>query len=235
MSEDNQTATESEPTESTTNENIENIRARLFATADNDDDEPDNETGIDLDELDDIEDEEEKNKVFSKLGLEDPVVIARMQNARIHLKQHIESLDAIPAMDKLRNNNATNIRKIGDQVSALSKLYTDYHDKMETSHTIFKALSALTSSLKYTKFGESSADQNAKTLATVEQLTQKMATLKKSCSTILEEVKVIKNKIFVCRREIELTNDGLIRNVDFQQEKVRRILSVKAYQAPSRN
>ena len=186
---------------------IQNRQMHLIATNVNDGES--GESGqIDLD----------NEEVFKQSGLEDALLMQRMQDARYQYKQYLEEMEKIPDVMQLRSNHTTYIGAISNEITTLNNFYTENHESMCMPYRVFKKLIEVLTAFKVRKFDTIESD--------LESCIKFLKTSQTACDTLMSRIKNTKDTLFVLRREIDKNGEDMLRSVAAHKEKVSKLTHV---------
>lgn len=174
------------------------------------------DTDVDVDDSDQIDLDNEE--VFKRSGLEDALLMQRMQDARHQYNQYLEEMDKIPDVMQLRFNHTTYIGTISNEITTLNTFYTENHESMCMSYRVFKKLIEVLTAFKVRKFDTIESD--------LESCIKFLKTSQTSCDTLMGCIKNTKDKLFVLRREIDKNGEDMLRSVTAHKEKVSKLTHI---------
>ena len=156
--------------------------------------------------------------VFERSGLEDALLMQRMQDARHQYRQYLEDMEQIPDIMQLRTNHVTHICTISDEITILNNMYTENHEAMCMPHRVLKKLIEIITTFKVRKFDTIESD--------LESCIKLLKTSQTSCDTLMGRVKKTQDTLFVLRRELDKNCEDMLRSVAAHKEKVVKLNSL---------
>ena len=188
---------------------IQNRQMHLIATSIDDDQINKNDNSqIDLD----------NEEIFKQSGLEDALLMQRMQDARYQYMQCLEDMEKIPDIMHLRSNHVTHIGTMSNEITILNNLYNEKHDAMCVPHRVLKKLIEVITAFKVRKFDTIEPD--------LESCIKLLKTSQTSCDTLMGRVKKTQDTLFVLRRELDKNCEDMLRSVAAHKEKVVKLSNI---------
>ena len=173
-------------------------------------------TDVDVDDSGQIDLDNEE--VFKRSGLEDALLVQRMQDARHQYKQYMEEMEKIPDIMHLRTNHVNHICTMSNEITKLNNFYTENHEAMCMPHRVFKKLIELITLFRVRKFDTIESD--------LESCIKLLKTSQTSCDLLMGCIKNTQDKLFVLRRELDINGEDMIRSVAAYKEKMDNLIRV---------
>jgi hypothetical protein len=181
---------------------IQNRQMRLIASEENDENDEDQ---IDLD----------NEEVFKRSGLEDAVLMQRIQNARTQYRQYLEEMERIPDIMQLRANHVKNISALSGDITKMNEFRLENNEGMTMPYRILKKLIEILTAFKVRKFDTIESD--------LELCIKQLKTTQTACDNLMGLVQNTQNTLFVLRRDIDKNGEDMLRSVDAHNEKVNKL------------
>jgi len=160
----------------------------------------------------------DNEEVFKRSGLEDALLMQRMQDARYQYKQYMEEMDKIPDIMHLRTNHVNHISTISNEITILNNFYTENHEAMCMSNRVFKKLIEIITAFRVHKFDTIESD--------LESCIKFLQTSQVSCDLLMGRIKKTQDVLFVLRRNIDMNGEDMIRSVAAYKEKIDNLIRV---------